>query len=192
MAHPYDSSRADKIGKSRASSFTKGYAAGGVADTGNRGVADLVSDKDAAQQARENAAARTSRSVLKTQSMNSEITGRATGGRLDKFARGGKTKNKKQGNNVNIAIVQPSGEKSASGSPIGAGPLPPPGGPPKPPMMPPPPPPGPPMGGPPGMPPKPPGMMNRGGKVKGQKGGDNGVGRLDKAKMYGLKPKKGG
>lgn len=39
---------------------------------------------------------------------------------------------------------------------------------------------------PPGQPP-----MKRGGMVKGQKGGDNGMGRLSKAKAYGLKPIRG-
>lgn len=39
---------------------------------------------------------------------------------------------------------------------------------------------------PPGMPP-----MKRGGMVKGQTGGDNGVGRKERAKAYGLKPIKG-
>lgn len=41
-----------------------GYAGGGVVDSGNRGMADLVSEQEAARDARHNAAYRTSRSVL--------------------------------------------------------------------------------------------------------------------------------
>lgn len=177
MAHPYESSRADKIGKSRAKSFT-GRAEGGAVKAYATGGSVAPAKKQSGGEVK--------------------VLGRATGGRLDKFARGGKTKGKKQGNNVNIAIVQPKGGNSPEGAPAGAGPLPPPGGlpppAPKPPMM---PPPG--IGGPPGMggpPPgmKPPGMMKRGGKVKWQKGGgDSGVGRLNKEEKYGLEPKiKGG
>ena len=94
-----------------------------------------------------------------------------------KFARGGAAKDKKGGNHVNIAIVNPkSGDKGAGGPampPMGgaglpprppAGAMPPPGA-----VMP-----------PPGM--KPPGVMKRGGKVKMTAGSDSGVGRLQKAR----------
>jgi hypothetical protein len=121
-----------------------------------------------------------------------EPEGKASGGRLDKFARGGKTKGK-HGNHVNIAILNGKGQPDAP--PAMAGP---PGGLPMPP-------PKPPMAGPPGLPPgmpppgmKPPGMMKRGGKVyarggkvKMKGGSETGVGRLDKKKAYGLKPIKG-
>lgn len=69
-------------------------ASGGVADTGNRGVADLVSDKDAAQQARENAAHRTSRAVegRKLERANEPmLPPRAKGGRANR-ATGGAVK----------------------------------------------------------------------------------------------------
>ena len=131
--------------------------------------------------------------------------GKKAGGRLDKYARGGKTKGK-HGNHVNIAIVNPGAKDGAgAGGPMAA---PPPGGmpmpPPHPPMGGPPgmppgmPPGGPPGGLPPGMGPKPPGMMKRGGKVykRGGKvhmtaGADTGPGRKQKAKAYGLKPIRG-
>ena len=120
----------------------------------------------------------------------SKSPGKSSSGRLDKYARGGRTKGKKKsGNHVNIAIVNPAPKGDAAG-PVGSPAL---GGgaggpPPLPPKM-------PAMGGPPGLPPggapmlppglKPPGVMARGGKVKGQKGGaETGQGRLDKRKMY--------
>lgn len=168
MAHPYDSSREDKVGASRAKSFTKAYATGGVVKAYKDGGFVTSPAKKAA-------------------GGEVKVQGRATGGRLDKFARGGKVK-KDKGNTVNIAIVSPSKDSPPSvpdGAP-GAASLPPA----PPPMMPPPagaappPMPMPPPGAPPGMPMKPPGMMARGGKVRGQKGGgDTGVGRLDKVRM---------
>lgn len=115
--------------------------------------------------------------------------GKKSGGRLDKYARGGKTKGK-HGNHVNIAIVNPGKDQAGAMPPPGGMPMPPP----KPPMMPPPMPPGGPMGGPPGMPPgmKPPGMMKRGGrtyarggKVHMTAGADSGVGRKQKIVAYG-------
>jgi hypothetical protein len=131
------------------------------------------------------------------------IPGHKHGGRLDKYARGGRTKGKHH-TQVNIAVVAPHGKDA---SPSGAGALP--GGPPlprSPAAGPPPglPPGGPPMAGPPGLPPgggmppgmKPPGMMKRGGKVKtyarGGKlgmtaGAESGEGRLQKARKYGPK-----
>lgn len=164
MAHPYESSRADKVGKSRAGSFTKGYKLGGAVNAYKAGGA--VAPK-------------------KVSGGEVKVAGRASGGRLDKFARGGRSKGK-HGTQVNIAVVQPKGgSPSPDGAPAG-GPLPAPGGPLS--MMPPKPPP-PPMP-PPGPPGKPPGMMKRGGKVTGQKGGaETGVGRLNKVKMYGAKAK---
>lgn len=175
MAHPYDSSREDKVGKSRAKSFVKGYATGGAVPAYKAGGAIKVPAKASGGEVK--------------------VQGRSTGGRLDKFARGGKVK--KPETQINIAVVQPPGDSpSSSGAPAGAGLLPPPSGsplpPPPPAAGPPPPMMAPPPGPPPGM--KPPGMMKRGGtvamsfkrggKVTGQKGGgDTGVGRLDKVKM---------
>lgn len=108
---------------------------------------------------------------------DTKVPGKKSGGRLDKFARGGKVKE----TNVNIAIVVPN--KTEEGAPpvnISGGPPMPPGGP------------GPiPLGPPPGLEPGgPPMMQNRGGSVgafaKGGavkvEAGDNGVGRLEKAK----------
>jgi len=93
------------------------------------------------------------------------IPGKASGGRLDKFARGGRTK----ANNVNITIVNksPNEDKGAEAMPMPI-PIPMgPGGPPPPGPMAGPPPGGPPMGppmGPPGLPP--PMMRKSGGRVK--------------------------
>lgn len=174
MAHPYASSREDKVGKSRAKDFTKGYATGGAIGAYKAGGAVAPAKKAGGGEVK--------------------VAGRASGGRLDKFARGGKVK-KKPETQINIAVVQPSGNSPSQDGSAPAG-MPPPGGPPPGMVAPPPPPPPsmppmPPMAG--GMPPKPPGMMQRGGAVKGfkrggkvtgQKGGaETGVGRLDKVKM---------
>jgi hypothetical protein len=128
---------------------------------------------------------------------NEPVTGKKSGGRLDKYARGGRAK-KGGHTNVNV-IVAPHGPHPAAGAapaalPPGGPPMPPPGGG-GPPMM---PPPGGPPGG--GLPPglgKPPGMMNKGGrayknggKVGMKAGSDSGVGRLEKVKAYGKAAKK--
>lgn len=80
----------------------------------------------------------------------------------DKYARGGRTKHK----GTDITIVMPQGGRDTLPPPsppgLGAPPLPPPAG----------------------APPLP--MRKRGGAVP-MKGGDNGIGRLDKAKAYGMK-----
>ena len=130
----------------------------------------------------------------------SKVEGKKSGGRLDKYARGGKTKGKHHHTNVNIVVAPHGGPPPASGAApaaLGGPPGLPPGGglPPRPPMA-----------GPPGMPPggmpppgmKPPGMMKRGGRAyaKGGKvpmkaGALSGEGRLEKKKAYGLKPIKG-
>jgi hypothetical protein len=109
-----------------------------------------------------------------------KMHGHKSGGRLDKYARGGPTKGKHH-TQVNIAVVAPH-----KGSPPGAGA--PPGGMASPPM---PPPGGPPMGGPPMPPPGPGGGMppmkrggrtyKRGGGIGMTAGADSGPGRLQKA-----------
>jgi len=123
----------------------------------------------------------------------SKVEGKKSGGRLDKYARGGKTKG---GHHTKINIVvAPKGPHPADGA-APAGVLPPvgPGGPPMPP-------PG--LGAGPGGPPMPPpGMrppMKKGGRVKFARGGatkpkklgkgytggaESGVGRLEKAHKY--------
>lgn len=111
-----------------------------------------------------------------------KVSGFASGGRLDKYARGGKAKGKgkggKKGGNtkINILVAPGKDKEAAPGMPppdMGAAP------PPMPPKMPLAPPPGGPMGGPPGMPGMPP-PMKRGGAAMNA-GADSGVGRLQKA-----------
>lgn len=173
MAHPFARHNESDAGKARAKHLMKGYARGGKAH------GDEAEDR-----------ALFKKMMKQHEKEEMKVEGRASGGRLDKFARGGKAKHHK-GTNVNIAIVNP-GQKSdaAPKMPMPAGPpLPPPGLPPggPPPMM---PPPKPPMGG--GLPP---GMMPpmqrggrayaKGGKVPMTAGADSGEGRLQKIKAYG-------
>lgn len=189
MAHPYQAHKEVHPGRKRAHEMSKHFKRGG------RAHSDEAEDKKLFNK------------LIAKHEGTEAVPGRKAGGRLDKYARGGKTKH---GSQVNIAIVSPRGHQR-DGAPAPGGGLPPPGGglppggppmPPKPPM----PPPGGPMGGPPGLPPggppgmpppgmKPPGMMKRGGKVykRGGKvgmtaGADSGVGRKEKARAYGLRP----
>src|SRR5882724_3187254 len=124
-----------------------------------------------------------------------KAVGKASGGRLDKLARGGRTKKGGKGNHTKINIIMaPKGGAGAPPPDLGAGP-PPMGAPPMVPKGPMGPPPGALGAGPPGMPPgmpppKPPGMMSTGGKIYplkkvAVKGGDNGMGRLGKKRAYG-------
>jgi len=124
-----------------------------------------------------------------------KAVGKASGGRLDKLARGGRTKKGGKGNHTKINIIMaPKGDAGAPPPDLGAGP-PPMGAPPMVPKGPMGPPPGALGAGPPGMPPgmpppKPPGMMSTGGKIYplkkvAVKGGDNGMGRLGKKRAYG-------
>lgn len=91
---------------------------------------------------------------------------RACGGRIDKFARGGRA------NKTNITIVVPQGGgQSPTPPPAALGP----GGPPLPPVA--------------GGPPIP--MRKRGGAVHMTGGADSGTGRLDKIKAYGKRARSG-
>lgn len=165
MAHPF----AGKVstGSARAKSLAKGYKIGG--SVGKAATANVPKYASGG----------------KVGASDLKPSGRASGGRLDKFARGGRAKGKNKGNNTKINIVvAPKGPHPADGAappaPLG---LPPMGGGP---------PPGPPPGlggGPPGLPPgiggpKPPGMMARGGRLKLKGGAETGPGRLSKAKAY--------
>lgn len=171
MAHPYESSRADKVSRSRVGHLI-GHKRGGAAHSDEKQDRALIS-----------------KMLKQHESSESKVEGRARGGRLDKFARGGKVK-RKADTQINIAVVQPPGDKSSSGAPAGGALLPPSGGlpppPPPPPSAGPPPAPMGPMGAPPPMPMKPPGMMNRGGAVKGFKCG----GKVSKMQAGGIPPRK--
>lgn len=123
-----------------------------------------------------------------------KAVGKASGGRLDKLARGGRTKKGGKGNHTKInIIVAPKGGGDAGAPPdLGAGAPPPMGAPPMVPKGPMGPPPGALGAGPPGMPPpKPPGMMSKGGKIAAIKklgltaGSATGVGRLQDKRAYG-------
>lgn len=169
MAHPYSSSREDKVGKSRASKMVKGYDTGGAVKKYATGGS--ISP------------------VKKAGGGEIKVPGMKSGGRLDKFARGGAAKKKPQ-TQVNIAIVSPQKEDKDEAPmmppmppPIGAAP------PPPPPKGPPGAGPGMPVGGPLAGPMNPPGMMKRGGGVKMKGGADTGVGRLDKVRAYGKRAK---
>lgn len=179
--HPFHSQRGHKTARHRVKHILKGHMRGGHAKH-----EDVAEDK----------------ALIKKMIKEHEhkVHGMKKGGRLDKYARGGAAK-KKHGTQVNIAVVAPHGRSpsSESAAPAPGGILPPPGG-----GLPMPPPggaglpPGLPPGMPPGMAPRP-GMMNRGGTVKPAKmkkghytgGAESGVGRKEKARAYGLKPKRG-
>lgn len=116
------------------------------------------------------------------------VHGKRAGHRLDKHARGGRTK--KHGTQVNIIVKSGDKEKEQMAAQQGmamgakaamaAGPKPPMGPPPGPPGM---PPPGAGPGGPPpGMPPRPP--MRRGGKITLKTGSGGGMARLQKNRQY--------
>lgn len=156
MSHPYSQYREKHPGRKRASEMAKCFASGGK-----------VSHPDEAQD----------RKLIKKMMAEEEsVEGRASGGRLDKYARGGKAKGKKgkskKGNNVNILIAPKEKEEKVvvpPPMPGGPGMMAGPGGPP-------------PMGPPPGGPPMPLPGMKRGGKVPMKGGAETGVGRLDKVR----------
>lgn len=170
MAHPYAGHKEVHAGRKRAGSMAK-FKKGGAVHS------DEAEDKKLIKK------------MVKKDDL--KVEGRSTGGRLDKYARGGRTKKGGGKTHINI-LVAPQGGKADAAAPPGPGLPPGAGGPPpgmKPPMG---PPPG--AGGPPGLPP---GMMNRGGGVKKYaKGGKvpmkagamTGEGRKEKAKAYGGKP----
>lgn len=185
MAHPFASHRSDAVSKKRVGHLMK---------SGGQPHSDVAADKKLFKEL-----------MAKHEAEEMKAEGKKSGGRLDKYARGGRTKHKPS-HQVNIAIVAPHGRHPTEGAAPG-GPLPMP--PPRPPLgaapgLPPGlPPGGPPVaGGPPGLPPglRPPGMMKRGGAVKkfarGGKlgmtaGAETGKGRKQKIRAYGLKPAKG-
>lgn len=154
MAHPFRKFNESDAGKARAKHLTKAYAKGGKVHS------DAAEDRKLIK-----------KMMAEHERGEMKVEGRASGGRLDKFARGGKTKSGKT--NINI-VIAPQGSPPAPGG-ARAAPVPiPVGGPP--PM----PPPG--AGGPGGPPMPPPGMMQRGGRAKLTAGAETGVGRLQKAK----------
>jgi hypothetical protein len=154
MAHPYSQHKEVHAGKKRAHEMSKSYKRGGSVKANDHDADDKPHAKH------------------KAEGGEIKAEGKASGGRLDKFARGGAAKKHGKGHtHINIVVAPKGGDGPAPPPGLGAG-GPPMGGappmPPKPPMG---PPPGGPMGaGPPGgpMPPpgmKPPGMMKDGGKV---------------------------
>jgi hypothetical protein len=195
--HPYAKHKEAAAGKSRAKHLTSGYKKGGAVHSDEAMDRKLIKKMLAEEDKGE-----------------SKAPGKASGGRIDKFASGGRTK-KKGNTNINI-IVAPQTDKGEGDAAPGPMVLPPPDGG-MPPMG---PPPG--AGGPPAAPPNitnvmppgaggpgpspgspaslPPGLRKQGGRVntyaKGGKvpmkaGAETGVGRKDKVKAYGKNARKG-
>lgn len=126
MAHPFQEHRQSKVEKSRVAHIVGRADGGSVTAAGTAAQAQKMQDAKAFR------------------GSASTVSGRKNGGRLDRYARGGKVK---KGTTVNIMIAGQGGEKQPVPVPVPA-----PGGPPMPPP--------PPMAGPPGaMPPGGPPMM---------------------------------
>lgn len=163
MAHPYSQHKEVHKGQRRAKEMARHFKQGGAVKLATGGSTGSFKRGGHAKKEEE-----------------VKVEGKASGGRLDKYARGGGTKKHGKGHHTHINImVAPKGGDAAPSPGLGAGGPPPMAGG-APPMMPPKAPMGPPPGGPmgagapglpPGMPPpgaggpKPPGMMKRGGKV---------------------------
>ena len=178
MAHPYSAHKEKHAGRERAHEMVKRHKKGGKV-----GHPDEAQDKKLIKK------------MLSEDHKEHKAPGKKGEKRLDKFARGGKTK-KGHHTHINLVVAPKGGDAAPTmpPGPMGGGappvpkvPMaPPPGGPPgmgggMPPGA----------GGPPGMPPGMPGMK-KGGKVTGMKGGSlSGEGRLDKKKMYGARAKGG-
>src|SRR5512143_1251932 len=174
MAHPFAAHRAQVTSKKRVGQLLK---------SGGQPHSDVAADKKLF-----------SNHMAKHEASELHAEGKKSGGRLHKYARGGRTK-AKEGTRINIVNVAPSDKSpptdgAAPGGPMPMPPPPPPGPPMAGPGMPPGLPPGGPMGGPPGL--KPPGLMKRGGRIKkyarGGKlgmtaGAETGKGRLQKVKI---------
>lgn len=177
MTHPYQGNREVHAGQKRAKQRMK-EACGGMVKYATGG------------------AVKTSKPATHAAGGEIKAVGKASGGRLDKLARGGRTKKGGKGNHtkINIIVAPKAGGDAGAPPDLGAG-APPMGAPPMVPKGPMGPPPGPLGAGPPGMPPgmpppKPPGMMSTGGKIYPLKkvhvrGGANGIGRLDEKRAYG-------
>ena len=150
MVHPFAKYSEKHPGQRRAHERVKGYKSGGKVHS------DEAEDKKLIKK------------MVKADDLKPE--GKASGGRLDKYARGGRTKHGKSNTHINI-VVAPKGGDSAGASPglpPGLGAPPPGAGPGGPPM----PPPG--VGGPPPGPGGPPPGLKRGGKVSKAKKKDIG------------------
>lgn len=145
MAHPYSEHRQHKVERERAHHMTRGYASGGAVHSDAKADAALI------------------RHTVKKSALKAD--GGAVNPRMDRRARGGRTKAKK-GTNVNV-IVAPHSTPPMLNTPPGGVPAPIPRPPAVSPPMAPPAgmagmPPGLPPGGPPGMPP---GIRRQGGRA---------------------------